>query len=106
LRIFCFHCKIFSSDKREKAMVARAFLFASLAVCLAGSQAKAGEAAGIPPRQITAPAPHCEPKPEREILSQARCACAKDAHDLAIHLERIEAALRAIAANTQATAGR
>jgi hypothetical protein len=59
----------------------------ALAVCLAASQAKAGEAAGIPPREITAPAPHCELKHEREIMKQAHCACAKDAYDLAIHLE-------------------
>jgi hypothetical protein len=39
-------------------------------------------------------------------MKRAHCACAKDAYDLAIHLERIEAALRAIAANTQTTADR
>jgi hypothetical protein len=59
----------------------------ALAVCLAASQAKAGEAAGIPPWEISAPAPHCALKQEREIMKQAHCACAKDAYDLAIHLE-------------------
>ena len=72
----------------------------ALAVCLAASQAKAGEAAAGAVISLGGMPPHCELKHEREIMKEAHCACAKDAYDLAIHLERIEAALRAIAAST------